>query len=77
MRIESRKLITAVGALLIVGCVVREEPRHRRVVVYDPPPSEPVEVVPVQPGPDYVYVQGVYVHEGDHWPGITATGGGK
>lgn len=67
------KLKTAALVLLsfgfVQGCIVREEPPRRRVVVVDPPPPPPppVEVVPVSPGPEFVYEPGVYVRVGGGW----------
>jgi hypothetical protein len=68
-----RTLVICAGALSVVGwlegCVVREEPVRRRVVVVDPgpavvaepPPPGYVEVVPAAPGPDYVWAPGAWV----------------
>ena len=46
------------AALVVGGCVVAPEPR--RVVVVGAPPPPQVEVVPVAPGPEYIWL-------GGHW----------
>ena len=61
-----RRVVALAGLAVLGGCVVRVEPPHRRVYVYDPPPA-PVEVVPVQPEVDMIWVPGVYVREGPEW----------
>jgi hypothetical protein len=67
MRQTIKIIPAALGVLFLVGCVVREEPRRRVVVYQDPPPPAPVEVVPVAPGPEVIWVPGIYLREGDHW----------
>ncbi|HET8576057.1 MAG TPA: hypothetical protein VFO18_03080 [Methylomirabilota bacterium] len=59
-RLRLRRTLLGAGAgLLLAGCVVAEPVP---VVVRTPPPAPPprVEVVPVQPVPGHVWVQG-------HW----------
>ena len=51
-----RVLLAVILSGLLGGCVVAEPP----VVTAPPPPVAPVEVVPVAPGPGYVWVAG-------HW----------
>jgi hypothetical protein len=62
--------------LLLVGtaaCTVHEE--HRRppppppapAVIYEPAPPPPVEVIPVAPGPEFVWVPGGYYRDRDRW----------
>jgi len=66
-----RSTLLGLGAgLLLTGCIVAEP-----VVVRTPPQPPPpqVEVVPVQPGPAHVWVQGHWVwrHGGYVWqPGF-------
>ncbi len=55
----------AIGAssLLLAGCVVTPAP-EAAVVVAGPPPAAEVEVVPVAPGPEYVWVGGCWTWNG-------------
>ena len=62
MNALNKCLVIGAGAMMLAGCIVREEPRPRRVyvesapvVVEEGPPPGYVEVVPVSPGPEYVY----------------------
>ncbi len=66
-----------------IGCTVHEERPRRRVVVVaatpppppgpvvvytDPAPPPPIEVVPVSPGPEFIYVRGGYSRDPyGHW----------
>ncbi|HYB70069.1 MAG TPA: YXWGXW repeat-containing protein [Candidatus Bathyarchaeia archaeon] len=59
-----RTLSTAAVALGLAGCVVAQP-----VVVRTPPPPPParVEVVPVAPGPGFVWVPGHWAWRRDHY----------
>ncbi len=86
--------LTALGALVLTGCVVREDYGYRRravvvepapvvvapapapqaeVVVTEAPPPPQVEVVTVSPGPEFLWIGGVWawhgrwVWEPGHW----------
>ena len=65
--------LAAVTLAIGMGCherVVEDRPpRRERVVVVDPgpPPPPPVEVIPVSPGPEYVYVRPHYERFHDQW----------
>jgi hypothetical protein len=69
MNTLNKCLLAGAGAMLLVGCVVREEPPHRHYYVEEAPaPVEApapgyVEVVPASPGIDYVWVPGVYFYD--------------
>ncbi len=58
-------LTSLAGGML--GCVVREEPPRYRMRVYDDAPPPLVEVRPVMPEPEMVWVDGFYVREGGEW----------
>jgi len=78
MRSAKKCVIAVIGIGMLAGCVVREEPPRRRVYVYDAPPPGPVvvqeappadivEVVPVAPGPEFIYIRGGWHREGGRW----------
>jgi hypothetical protein len=79
MKPVTKCVLAATGAILIGGCVVREEPRRRvyvestpapaPVVVEEGPPAGYVEVVPASPGPDFIYEpSGYFFVDGHrHW----------
>jgi hypothetical protein len=52
-----RRSLVAGALLLLTGCIVEQPAVVQRA---PPPPPPPVEVVPVAPGPAYVWVPG-------HW----------
>jgi hypothetical protein len=54
-------MVLGVVAVGLTGCIVVAPRPHP--VVYEP---HPVEVVPVAPGPEYIWVGGFYGPEG-HW----------
>ena len=76
-------LLLATGAVLVSGCVVRERTVYRRpyapvvvdqeVVVDGAPPPVVVETQTISPGPDFIWIGGVWawhgrwVWEGGHW----------
>jgi len=68
-----RKLVLAMAVCLsVMGCVV--EPAHAdpvfvqyEVVVPSAPPVEIVEVVPVAPGPRYIWCRGHWHWTGSHY----------
>src|SRR5882724_13389592 len=75
--IKSMLLVTGV-AVLASGCVVRERTVYRDrppaaapagggVVVDDAPPPVVEEQVTVAPGPEFVWIGGVWVWHGRHW----------
>ena len=75
MRVTWSRAAVAAGMIGSVGCEVREvrrppppPPPPERVVYVEPAaPPPPVEVIPVSPGPEYVYVRGGYYRDHDRW----------
>jgi hypothetical protein len=70
-------LLIATGALLVSGCVTREQvvyrqapppaPAGQEIIVDGPPPPLIVETVTISsPGPDYIWIEGAWVWRG-HW----------
>jgi hypothetical protein len=64
----------ALTALPLAGCYVRARaipppPPGEVVVEYDPPPPPPaeVEVVPVTPGPEFIWIGGYHRWNGRHY----------
>lgn len=72
-----KRLAMAVSAGLMLfsqsGCVCYEHPRHRVVEeVYvegepAPPPVAEVEVIPVSPGPEFVWIAGFHAWRGGRY----------
>jgi hypothetical protein len=70
--------IALAAATLMSGCVVAPEPVHYRPVVVYPeappppvvvniaPPAPQVEVIPPAPVPNYFWIGGVWIWEGNH-----------
>src|SRR5439155_6651355 len=78
MNLRQLRLPVALSAvvLLNVGCVERRVVVRERVPAYAPsetvvvteaPPAPQTEVIPVAPGPDYVWVGGYWRREGPRW----------
>ena len=63
VKCSSTVMAFSVAVILLSGCVVARE-RPAEVVISEPPPAGPVEVVPVAPGPDYVWVGGYWAWRG-------------
>ena len=78
MKLQQLNLATLVAAVVLLaeGCVERRVVVRERVPAYAPgetvvvteaPPPAQTEVIPVAPGPDYVWVGGYWVREGPRW----------
>ena len=65
---KSIVLAAAVAGLFVAGCNVQVRPPATEVEVSAAPPPVQVEVVTPTPGPDFVWIGGVWIWgPGDHW----------
>jgi len=63
MRLSRVVRVSLAGiALAVMGCA--SAPPRRYVVVMPEPPADVVEVVPAQPGPEYVWIAGHHAWDG-------------
>ena len=78
MKLQQLRFPMAFSAVILLtgGCVERRVVVRERVPAYAPsetvvvteaPPAPQTEVIPVAPGPDYVWVGGYWVRQGPRW----------
>jgi len=63
-------LLAAAAEMVLLGCDVHVTPQPGSETVVTeapPPPPAQVDVVPPSPGPDYVWIGGVWVWGPGHW----------